>query len=75
MELSNLIRESRLTEIATILNILRRHGQEAGFLLKAEDESEITAKDVKYLLNNRKELSKYFILNAPKGAKEKENGY
>lgn len=75
LELSNLIRESRLTEIATILNILRRHGQEAGFLLKAEDESEITAKDVKYLLNNRKELSKYFILNAPKGAKEKENGY
>ena len=54
--LSNLIRESRLTEIAKVLNLIRRHGQDSGFLLKAEDEKEITSKDVKYLLNNRKEL-------------------
>ena len=54
--LSNLIRESRLTEIAKVLNLIRRHGQDSGFLLKAEDEKEITSKDVKYLLNNRKEF-------------------
>ena len=63
LELSNLIRESRLTEIATILNILRRHGQDAGFLLKANDETEITTKDVKYLMKHRTELKTVIRIN------------
>jgi len=68
--LSNLIRESRLTEIAKVLNILRRHGQDLGFLLKAEDEKEITSKDVKYLLNNRKELKKYVVISPLESGKD-----
>lgn len=70
LELSNLIRESRLTEIATILNILRRHGQGAGYILKADDEAEITSKDVKYLLNNRTELNKYVAISPLESGKD-----
>ena len=70
MELSNLIRESRLTEIAKILNILRRHGQDAGYILKADDEAEISAKDIKYLLNNRTELNKYIAISPLESGKD-----
>lgn len=69
--LSNLIRESRLTEIAKVLNILRRHGQDAGYLVKAEDEKEITSKDVKHLLNNRKELNKYVVISPLESGKDR----
>ena len=71
LDLSNLIRESRLTEIAKVLNILRRHGQDAGYLVKAEDETEITAKDVKYLLNNRTELNKYVTISPLESGKDR----
>lgn len=70
LDLSNLIRESRLTEIAKVLNILRRHGQGAGCVLKADDEAEITSKDVKYLLNNRTELNKYVAISPLESGKE-----
>ena len=71
LDLSNLIRESRLTEIAKVLNILRRHGQDAGYLVKAEDEKEITSKDVKHLLNNRKELNKYVVISPLESGKDR----
>lgn len=71
LDLSNLIKESRLTEIAKVLNILRRHGQDAGYLVKAEDEKEITSKDVKHLLNNRKELNKYVVISPLESGKDR----
>ena len=69
--LSNLIRESRLTEIAKVLNLIRRHGQDAGYILKADDEAEISAKDVKYLLNNRTELNKYVAISPLESGKDR----
>lgn len=71
--LSNLIRESRLSEIAKVLNLIRRQGQDVGYLLKAEDETEITAKDVKHLLNNRKELKKHIVITPLESGKVGKN--
>ena len=71
LDLSNLIRESRLTEIAKVLNLIRRHGQDAGYLLKAEDETEITAKDVKYLMKHRTELKTVIRINPLESGKDR----
>ncbi len=65
-----LLKEHRLSEIAKLLNLLRRYGVEYGLLTMPANTEEITSKDVKYLLANRSKLHEYFVLNNPKKGKE-----
>ena len=65
-----LLKEHRLSEIAKLLNLLRRYGVEYGLLHMPAEQKEITSKDVKYLLANRSKLHEYFVLNNPKKGKE-----
>lgn len=70
LNLERLLKESRIGEIAKILNELRNVAIDLELLAPLGGESvAITAKDVKFLLNNRTELNKYIQLNAEK-AKE-----
>lgn len=67
-----LLKEHRLSEIAKLLNLLRRYGVQYGLLCMPANTQEITSKDVKYLLQNRTELHEFLILNnAPKGKEKK----
>ena len=67
-----LLKEHRLSEIAKLLNLLRRYGVEYGLLTMPANAEEITSTDVKYLLANRTELHKYIVINNPKMGKEKK---
>lgn len=67
-----LLEEHRLSEIAKLLNLLRRYGVEYGLLHMPANAEEITSTDVKYLLANRTELHKYIVINNPQNGKEKK---
>lgn len=67
-----LLKEHRLSEIAKLLNLLRRYGVEYGLLHMPANAEEITSTDVKYLLANRTELHKYIVINNPQNGKEKK---
>lgn len=71
LDLERLLKESRLGEIAKILNELRNIAADLNLLAPSNGESTtITATDVKYLLNNRTELHKYLQLNALNGEED-----
>lgn len=66
-----LLKESRLGEIAKILNELRNVATDLGLLAPPSGESvTITTNDVKFLLQNRTELNKYLQLNNAEFGKE-----
>lgn len=65
-----LLKEHRLSEIAKLLNLLRSYGVRYGLLCMPPNSTEITSKDVKYLLQNRSKLHEYFVLNNPQKGKE-----
>lgn len=67
-----LLEEHRLSEIAKLLNLLRRYGVEYGLLHMPANAEEITSTDVKYLLANRTELHKYIVINNPQIGKERK---
>lgn len=72
LDLERLLKESRLSEIAKVLNELRNVGIDLDLLAPPSGESAtITAKDIKYLLQNRTELYKYIQLNAEKAGEDK----
>ena len=73
LNLERLLKESRISEIAKILTELRNVAIDLKLLSPPSGESvNITATDVKYLLNNRTELHKYFILhNVVNGEEDK----
>lgn len=72
LNLERLLKESRLSEIAKVLNELRNVGVDLDLLSPSDGESaNITATDVKFLLNNRTELHKYIQLNAEKAEEDK----
>ena len=58
-----LLEEHRLSEIAKLLNLLRRYGVEYGLLHMPANTQDINSNDVKYLLSNRSKLHEYLILN------------
>ena len=65
--LSRLLEEHRNGEIAKILNLLRKVGQEYGLLETAQDTQEITSADVKYLLQHRTALHTFLQLKRQDG--------
>ena len=67
-----LLEEHRLSEIAKLLNLLRRYGVEYGLLHMPAEQKEITSKDVKYLLQNRGKLHEILILKTAENGKEKK---
>lgn len=72
LNLERLLQQSRLGEIAKVLNELRNVGVDLDLLAPPSGESvAITAKDIKFLLQNRTELHKYMILHkSTKSGKE-----
>ena len=67
-----LLKEHRLSEIAKLLNLLRRYGVQYGLLCMPANTQDINSNDVKYLLSNRSKLHEYLILNnTPKGKEKK----
>ena len=67
-----LLKEHRLGEIAKLLNLLRCYGVRYGLLCMPPNSTEITSKDVKYLLQNRGKLHEFFILKTAENGKEKK---
>lgn len=67
-----LLKEHRLSEIAKLLNLLRSYGVQYGLLCMPPNSTEITSKDVKYLLQNRGKLHEFFILKTAENGKEKK---
>ena len=67
-----LLKEHRLSEIAKLLNLLRRYGVKYGLLTMPANTEEITSKDVKYLLQNRGKLHEILILKTAENGKEKK---
>ena len=67
-----LLKEHRLSEIAKLLNLLRRYGVEYCLLCMPPNSTEITSKDVKYLLQNRGKLHEFFVLKTAENGKEKK---
>ena len=67
-----LLKEHRLSEIAKLLNLLRSYGVRYGLLCMPPNSTEITSKDVKYLLQNRGKLHEFFILKTAENGKEKK---
>ena len=66
-----LLKEHRLSEIAKLLNLLRSYGVQYGLLCMPPNSTEITSKDVKYLLQNRGKLHEFFVLKTAENGKEK----
>ena len=67
-----LLEEHRLSEIAKLLNLLRRYGVEYGLLHMPTNATEITSQDIKYLLQNRGKLHEILILKTAENGKEKK---
>lgn len=67
-----LLKEHRLGEIAKLLNLLRCYGVRYSLLCMPPNSTEITSKDVKYLLQNRGKLHEFFILKTAENGKEKK---
>lgn len=67
LELSRLLIEHRNGEIAKILNLLRKVGQDYGLLETAQNTQDFTSADVKYLLLHRTELHTFLQLKRPNG--------
>lgn len=67
-----LLKEHRLSEIAKLLNLLRRYGVEYGLLNMPAKTEEITSTDIKYLLQNRGKLHEFFVLKTAENGKEKK---
>ena len=67
-----LLKEHRLSEIAKLLNLLRSYGVQYGLLCMPPNSTEITSKDVKYLLQNRGKLHEFFVLKTAENGKEKK---
>jgi len=68
--LSRLLTEHRNGEIAKILTLLRKVGQDYGLLEKAQNTQEITGVDVKYLLQHRTELHTFLQIKPTNMGKE-----
>ncbi len=67
-----LLKEHRLGEIAKLLNLLRCYGVRYGLLCMPPNSTEITSKNVKYLLQNRGKLHEFFVLKTAENGKEKK---
>ena len=73
LRLKRLLKEHRLSEIAKVLNLLRKVGADYGLLELPENAQEITSKDIKYLLKNKTRLHKFIQLKVqPKAEKEEK---
>ena len=71
LDLSRLLTEHRNGEIAKILNLLRKVGQQYGLLQVAPDTQDFTGADVKYLVQHRTELHTFLqIKSSEKEVKE-----
>lgn len=67
-----LLKEHRLSEIAKLLNLFRSYGVQYGLLCMPANATDITSKNVKYLLNNRGKLHEFLILKTAENGKEKK---
>ena len=70
LELSRLLIEHRNGEIAKILTLLRKVGQEYGLLQVAPSTQDFTSADVKYLLQHRTELHTFLQITPTNKGKE-----